>query len=356
MSKIISMFVALILSAVMASTATAATWKPFFRGINSPAELADKVEASLTKNPKGTSMLDPERCKRDGSCATPLNYFEALKQVDPGAHLTSVTQVPGFLRTLQVIDAPAGEYWISCLRPSGRGTYRAVLHCLSRSFKPGEKAWIDPKTNKILFASDCTNPVEKPVKDECVYIPFPTLPPNTVVRFAAVGPADIRKDDDCLAVKAAGDTEFERWWADKCASEYCDFSAPAAVVGQRILVIGSYEPKPGEHILRLPKYFAEKGSLFVTLLCIENTKMAWPELPKEGYTPAERDEYAKLREEWIAGHSDTIGVRWNDYRVTQSGRREARVFYTKADVPPGLSASQSELYWHWGEWARMQAR
>ncbi|MFA5998267.1 MAG: hypothetical protein WC814_02680 [Candidatus Paceibacterota bacterium] len=349
MSKIIAVLALAIATLAVPVASVAATWKPFFRGINNPAELEGKIEASLAKNPKGTSMLDPERCKRDGSCATPLNYLEALKQVDPGAHLTSVAQVPGFLRTLQVIDAPVGEYWISCLKPSGRGTYRAVLHCLSRSFKKGEKAWVDPKTNKIVFASDCTNPVEKPVKEECVYIPFITKSVNTVVRFAAVGPADIRKDDDCLAVKAAGDTEFERWWADKCASVYCDFSAPAAVVGQRILVIGSYEPKPGEHILRLPKYFAEKGSLFVTLLCIENTKMTWPELPNQS---ASREQIA----EWIAGHSDTIGVRWHDYRVTQSGRREARVFYTKADVPPGLSVSQSELYWHWGEWARMQAR
>ena len=352
MKKFVSMFAALVLGValVVPVAVQAAVGEPFLRGVKNPADLAGRIEKSLLQNPEGTSKLAPRR-------ASPIHYLQALREVNPGAHLTDVAQVPDFLRTLKVVDAPPGEYWISCLKPSGGGTHQVVLHCLSRSFKPGEKAWVDPKTNIIVFASDCTNVVEKPapLKGECVYIPFTTKSFNKVVRFAAVGPTDIKKDDDCLAVKAAGDTEFERWWADKCASVHCDFSAPAAVVKQRILIAGSYEPKPGEHVLRLPKYFAEKGSLFVTLLCIENTKMPWPEFPKEGYTLAERNEYAKLREEWIVGHSDTIGVRWHDYRVVHE-RKEARVYYSQPDVPFGLSSSQSNLYWHWGDWARMQEK
>ncbi len=328
MKFIIAVLALAIAALAVPMVAQAAVGKPFLHGVTSPADLANKIQQSLYQNPKGTSMLNPARCKKDGSCASPIHYLQALQKVNPGAHLTDVSQLPDFLLALKVVDAPAGEYWISCLKPSGQGTYQVVLHCLSRTFKKGEKAWVDPKTNRIVFASDCTNVVEKPVppKDGCVYIPFTTKSVNTVVRFAAVGPADISKDDDCLAVKAAGDTEFERWWVDTCASADCDFSEPASVVGQQIRVIGSYEPKPGEHVLRLPKYFAEIGSLFVTLLCVEDR---------------------------VAGHSDTIGVRGHYYRV-QSGRTEARVYYSRADVPRGLTSSQSNLYWHWGDWARMQ--
>ncbi|MBI2025680.1 hypothetical protein HYT04_02760, partial [Candidatus Kaiserbacteria bacterium] len=179
MKKLVSMFAALILGAAAAvpMVANAAVGKPFLHGVNSPSELAGKIEASLAKDPSGKTMLDSARCKKDGSCASPIHYLQALQKVNPGAHLTGVAQVPDFLRALKVVDAPAGEYWISCLKPSGKSTFQVEIHCLSRSFKAGEKAWVDPKTNVIVFASDCTNVVEKPAppKQACVEIHFTTL-------------------------------------------------------------------------------------------------------------------------------------------------------------------------------------
>lgn len=360
MSKIIAML-ALAMALVVPTAASAATWKPFLHGVNSPAELAGKIEASLAQNPKGTSMLDPARCKKDGSCATPLNYLEALSQVNPGAHLTGVAQVPDFLRTLKVIDAPTGEYWLACLRPSGQGAYKAAVHCLSRSFKKGEKAWIDAKSGVIVFASDCTNVVEKPVpkKSECVEIHFTTKPGDTIVRFGLLGPADVK--DDCIGVKKAGETEFEHWWKDECFVKGCDFSADAAVVGQPVRLIGSYVPIPGKHVLRLPALVAENQSKYVTVLCLERSAPGDP--PKEPPKPVEgtsreiykpaydaymawRVEYEAWRNKWLVTHSDGMGIRPHTYQQTPSGIKTATVYYTQAEIPAGAP----QLYIPWGEW------
>ena len=396
MKKFISMFAALILGAVTIFAVNAApVGNPFLKGVNSPSELAGKIEASLAKDPKGTTMLDAARCKKDGSCARPLDYLMTLQQSDPDARLTDVAQVPVFLRTLRVTDAPTGEYWISCLKPTGKGAYEPVLHCLSRSFKPGEKAWVNPKSGRIVFASDCTNPIEKPVppKQACAEVRFftkkddPQYGTDTAVRFAIVGPADVK--DDCIGVKRAGEEDFERWWTDECKNVHCEFAAPAAVVGQRVRLIGSYVPAPGEHVLRVPVSFTQKGSLYRVLICLDRTTMAWPELPKEyrsleallataprrpvrGDDPvaylaaygewrityiewrnsaiAKINDYAKKREQWIVGHSDTIGVRWHDYQPSKSGIKTATVYYDKAEIPSG----EPQLYIPWGEWEKMQ--
>ena len=333
----------------------AAVGNPFLKGLNSPTELASKMEVSLAKNPKGTSIIDLERCKRDGSCATPENYLEMFRKSDPEARLIEVAQVPDFLRTLEVEDAPTGEYWISCLKPYGKSTYKPVLHCLSRSFKKDEKAWVDPRTKRIVLASDCTNPVEKAVpkkssKEACVEIRFFTKEEDTAVRFALLGPADVA--DACIGVKRAGEEEFEPWWKDSCESMHCDFSADVAIVGQPVRLKGSYSTTmPGEHILRLPALVAEK-SKYTTVLCLERGAAAWPDLPKGQISFAQGVEYGEQRQEWINNHSDGMGVRWFDYLRTKSGIKRATVYYTKPEIPNGAP----QLYWPWGEWELQQAR
>lgn len=347
MKKFISMFAALVLSAVMVSAATAATWKPFLHGVTSPADLANKIQASLVKDRTGKSMIDPERCKRDGSCATPLNYLEALQKVNSGAHLKNVNEIHDFLRTLQVIDAPVGKYWISCLKPDGAG-YKAEIHCLERSFKKGEKAWIDPKTNVIVFASDCTNVVEKPVspKQVCAEIYFFARTGDTVVRHTPMGSPAF--EDDCFAIKKVGETEFRSPWRDDCASVHCTFAANEAHLNKKAWKLASYELVPGEYVVRVPVSFA-KSSEYVMAFCIERTKMPWPEFPPTGYTLEQRNEYAKQRDEWIAGHSDVVYVWQNAYRVGNDGVPRARIYYTESEV----SATETvKMYWRWGVWFR----
>ncbi|MFA6519857.1 MAG: hypothetical protein WCT41_03505 [Candidatus Paceibacterota bacterium] len=372
MSNIIAML-ALAMALAVPTAASAATWKAFLHGVKTPAELADKVQVSLVKDPKGNSIIDPARCKQDGSCAAPKDYFEMFKISDPEARLTDVMQVPAFLRTLKVEPAPAGEYWISCLKPSGGGTFKPVLHCLSRFFKAGEQAWVDPITKRIVLASDCTNPVEKPVppKRACVEILVPTKPGDTIFRFGLIGPAAVKEDDDCLGLKRVGEVEFERWWKDECAVTGCDFSADARVIGQPVQIFGSIKlEKPGEYVLRLPAYVAEKGSLYVTVLCLERSAPGDPpkEPPKpiqgsdrETYTKtyntymAWRVEYETWRNIWLISHSDGMGVRWGDYRSTPSApeTKMAIVYYTKAEAIAKTPAGMSLKYIPWGEWVTM---
>ena len=99
---------------------------------------------------------------------------------------------------------------------------------------------------------------------------------------------------------------------------------------------------------------AEKGSLYVTLLCLDRVKMPWPEKPSGAYTATDVERYAEGRGKWIVGHSDTAGVRWHDYREV-SDRKEAVVYYSASEVPVGLTSSQADLQWHWGRWSK-QAR
>ena len=347
--KVIVLIAALLLGAMTISTANAASaGKPFLRGVFSSADLANRIEVSLIKNPRGTSIIDPDRCKEDGSCASPQNYLLMFQISDPQAHLTDVAQVPNLLRALRVAEAPSGEYWLACLKPMGDGTYKSVLHCVSRSFKPGEKVWTDPKTGRIVLASDCTNPVEKPVPSKaCVEINFETKPGDTVVRFALLGPQDV--SDDCVGVKRSGEIEFDamHWWVDECATRYCDFSADASVVGQPVRLMGSYVPQPGKHVLRLSAIVSRKSSQYVTVLCLERSTMTFPQLPDGKVSLAQITEYSKNRQEWIISHSDGMGVRWRDYLLDDSGaKKSARVYYTKAEIPKG----KPQLYIPWGEW------
>ncbi len=357
------MIAALVLGAVSASMAWAApVGKPFMKGVINPTDLANRIEVALAKDHTGTHMLDPEYCAKSGSCASPRDYLEMFQESDPKAGITDVSQIPAFLKSLKVEDAPSGEYWLACLKPLGKG-YKPILHCVSRRFKPGEKVWIDTKTRRIVLASDCTNPVEKEVPPQaCVLIRFFTKPGDTVVRFALLGPKDV--GNECLGLRRAGEAdEFEHWWNDECAVKGCDFSEDARVVGQPVRVMGSYVPGPGEHTLRLPAEVAKKSSLFRVVLCLERGNPGPPPYAEErpssdmdsstyeiayGKYMAYLEKYEKWRNEWIAAHSDGIGVRWFDYRIrSRSDTRTAIVWYAREEIPSG----EPELYWPWGVWA-----
>ncbi len=362
MSKIISSIVALILGAalVIPMSATAATGKAFMHGIQNPEQLAKMMEASLIKDSIGKSLLDPTKCDGDGSCGSVFTFLEGLQKHPAGKHLTDVAQVPGFLRTLKEKDAPSGEYWISCLKSStpvkvaSKGTYHVVMHCLSRTFKKGWKVWVDPKTDLIVFDQFCTNPVEKPVSPKmvCAEILFFARAGDTVARNAVGGGTAF--GDDCFAIKKVGDAEFRAPWKDSCASEHCTFAASEAFLHKKMWMLASYELEPGQYILRVPASFAEKNSPYVTILCLERTKMSWPEKPTMEYTHAQRgeyiaqrDEYIKQRDEWIAGHSDSVNVWWNAYHVGSDGVPRATIYYTEAEVPV---AETPKMYWRWGVW------
>ncbi len=317
-AKVAALIAALLVAPSLGTHAQAApVGNPFLRGLKNPSELAAKVEASLKADPTGQGIIDPARCRRDGSCATPQDYLLMIEQADPGAHLTFVEQLPDFFRSLKMVQAPRGEYWMACLKVSPGRKFSPVLHCLSRNFKKGEQAWVDAATHVIVLAEDCTNPVEKPVPPVCAYVEFYTARPDTVVRFALLGPRPVL--DDCIGVKRAGEQQFETWWRDECASAYCSFEEDAAVVGEPVQLIGSYVPKPGWHVLRVPLFLATEASAdYRVVLCLDRS----------------------------GEHSDGVGVQWFDYRARYNNPT-AIVWYSPELVPH----KEPPLAWTFGDWA-----
>jgi hypothetical protein len=334
----------------------AAPWgNPYWRGYASPGQLADAVEASLAKDPSGTAVVNPERCKRDGSCATADDYLVTLRESQPEARsrLSSVADLPAYLRSLVSVEAPKGKYWMAMLKfsSSAKTHWRPVLHGLVRHFKPGEHAWMDPATKRLVFAEDCTNPIEKPeVPEPCVEIHFFTKPGDTGVRFKEYGPTDLADEKECTpALKRAGEQDFEYPWEDECPSQWCTFKDIDARVPEKGWRMGSYRPAAGEHVLRLPRKVAEKDSPYRVVFCIERTDVADPMvgLPSlEAMSHAygfivgvgaydrhlfEYNEQARLwnarAEAWNALHSCGMGVQWSDYLPRNDGRKVATIYY-----------------------------
>ena len=168
---LLAAIVLLLLAAVTAHAAPVG--ESFLRDVGSPQELAKRIDDAVKKDSAGASLIDPKLChkKHQKSCAKPRDYLEMFQQADPSANLTEVKQVSEYLRKLEIAPAPTGEYTISCLIPSGKkDMYKPKLACLHRYFKKGEKAWVDKKSGRVVLASDCTNPVEKP------FVPVPVMP------------------------------------------------------------------------------------------------------------------------------------------------------------------------------------
>lgn len=378
MKRFLSLIAALILGAALvvpdiaeaaARRAPTPAGEPFLRGIKNPEELAQKIEASVAKDSTGNSKIDPDQCDRNGSCATPGNYLRTLQKVDPGAHLKHVSELPAFLRKLKRVEPPKGEYWMSCLKRTDRsttarrhGTFREEIHCIARAFKPGEGAWIDPVTNVLIFAEDCTNVIEKAVAiplAECAYLVHFTQDTEVALRQAIVGPKPV--NDPCLAILRAGETEWQYFWKDECYELGCDFYEPARVVGQPVQLVNSYIPRPGRHIIRVPKWMIAKDSLYRVLLCIDHALPLHPFVYYQGSEEGYHAAHHQWAESYRDTKSDTTGVRWHDYVVRpltgvpglQSKEASvAWVYYSQSEHAGMLSQRVNEppLYWTFRYW------
>lgn len=212
MKRFIILLVSLAMLAQTASMAYAApVGNPFLRGMDNPTELANVVESGLRRDPSGTRQLDPAQCRRNGSCASANDYLHTLWAYNSGlrARVPNVAALSAYLRSLKERDAPAGRYWMACLKAT-RGVYHPVTDCLVRSFHRGEKAWVDPVTGKVVFARDCTNLVGRPDAPR---------PPCYIVPFDYRGQRDIRWDAGRARVKAhltISAEEYQRLQGDRC--------------------------------------------------------------------------------------------------------------------------------------------
>jgi hypothetical protein len=162
-------------AAGFSTSASAAVGNPFLRFPDhkgSPERIAAAIEASLPRDKTGygRAIIDPALCRQNGSCSTAEDYVDQLQVADPDGAPKEASLLPAFFRSLvEVETSPNDVYWMSCLVSDGHGGWTPKAKCLKRNFLPGEKAYMDPKTHKIIVAGDCSNPIEFKVED-CLYI------------------------------------------------------------------------------------------------------------------------------------------------------------------------------------------
>lgn len=300
--------------------------KAFFKGVENPQKLAVMVEQALIGDPTGKSMINTDACRKTASCASPADYLKTLQKSDPDAHLSSLSDLPSYLRSLRMEEAPAGKYWMACLRHSRTSPtgYEPLLHCLARAFKPGEKVWINPQTKRIVLAADCTNPVEKPevpvVKNPCVYEPI-YMKVGDSVRFKQYGPKNA-SSHECTALKRAGESDYESPFVERCPQdEHCDFSVPDADLGEVGFEQGSFTATvSGYQVFRLPPEFAEEKEGYIMVFCLE----------REG------------------AHSCGMDVRWFDF-VPDSGTKAATIYGDASQAGPAKDV-RGRPTWLWWKW------
>lgn len=202
----------------------AAVGNTFDPGSPNPRALKVKILASLAADSKGNRPVSVNH-------ASPKQFLEMLKLSDPDAkNLNAVADLPAYLDSLEVVDAPEGRHWMACLKPEGKG-YTAVWDCLAREFHKGEKAWMNPVTKKIVFARDCANPVGVPdaPEEECVTQIY-DLRKGDELHWAWLGDEAL-PDSKCTALLKAGEDEWSNLLVDECPREKCDFRRAAHDLG-----------------------------------------------------------------------------------------------------------------------------
>lgn len=332
---------------------------PFLKGVSSPQQLADIIEQQLKDDATGTVMIDPRRCKEvDGSCAAPIDYLEMFKVDDPAAGLTSVKQLPAYLRKLEIRDAPKGRYWMACLKQTrtSRTGWEALHNCIARAAKPGEKFWVNPETGRPVLAEDCTNPIGQLEQiADCAYIVFYARKGDTAVRFMETGPQPIEDAQCAPALKRPGERDFESAYVEECPEWSCDMDRVARYHGTVRQRSGSVALIPGEYVLRVPKWVTEeKNAAYRFFFCIERWLGPAPLVPQ--YTSdyvgnlARSVVYRLQYDRWNATHSCSIGVRWFDYLGKP---KVATIRYDQAEARRAgtrtVTGEPSVLWWHWEE-------
>ncbi len=134
----------------------ATAWLPLSRAgaVRTPQALATLIERSLKADPSGNGQIS-------GTNMTPAMYLVALRAA--GQTVEGVGALPMFLRGLVEKPMPTGVK----IRMS-RVKYSAGSDCVerfeldakvghARAAHPGENAWVDPNTGRIVMAQDCTN-------------------------------------------------------------------------------------------------------------------------------------------------------------------------------------------------------
>lgn len=404
MSKIISMFAALVLSATVSNVANAQVTPSTFKSLQPFKQFARGAGEGIAYEYKARTKAQFVALLRNKQLAKKEMRVACDVLVRQMMEAHSGLPFEGCEGAAAAIENDKNFSVVACRNEMFlRGNFLAVTNEEGSAFGVWHRRCLQNEQvlvykNQPLISLTCLNvaiPVfipSPPPKNACAEIRFFARAGDTVARNAVGG--GVAFQDDCFAIKKVGDAEFRAPWKDSCASEHCTFAASEAFLHKKMWMLASYELEEGEYVLRVPASFSEKNSPYVTILCLERTKMPWPEFPKDveakakevlankpqepvrGTNPdAYAAEYAKYvvayqkwrdtyaawysenkkliadyterRDQWNEGHSDSVNVWPNAYRVGSDGVPRATIYYSEAEVP---AIEPVKMYWRWGVW------
>lgn len=183
-------------------------------GVGTTEQLAAKITRALAVDPNGNRKLE-------GCYATPLHFLIAFQEADPDAGLTSVSQLPGYVRGLVATEVDRTvEYQSSCIHDKPNGGTTVVMGCVTREVRHGEVIYSNPTTGKRVMWGGCANPGFAPSMDvvvqaeRCIEVRFPSMGRAIPVRGAYIGPRAL--PGRCHALLLAGETERRHDMPEEC--------------------------------------------------------------------------------------------------------------------------------------------
>lgn len=313
-----------------AGSASAGQYKGYYYGAQTPTEIAVLVERSLAIDPTGRTMLDAAKCRRDGSCAAPINYVESFRAHDPRGNVT-LENLGAYLRKLRIDCTVSGEYQMDRIILRSGTLGQTDVNGMSRAFLRNECAWVNPDTGRPVLAQNCANPVGLEVGLVCVYVNIESRNP---AEFAVIWARYEEEDDPCFAYRRVSrlyepDSPRALWHTvpNGCVGRPCDFTATNRALGRQQVAQGEIPlDSPGLYQIRL-----SPDELLA--LCV------------------------KLRDGTIIRSSFASGVRWEqDYRLI-GGEHHARVYYESDEVDAdGLTLNGPRGLTFWASDRQAEAR
>lgn len=228
----------------------------------SAQEYAARFQKALAVNAEGRSAVDGPNCGL--TCATPEDVLNMLQRADPAANLTSVSELPAYIASLVVHNAPPGEWMMACKGGDGGVDAAPVWNCMSRAFHKDEKCLENPKTHRCVFAFDCGNVVGIQIEfADCLELHVGLKPGDEIHGGASSLPQGL-----CApSILKTGADAHGSPLLDECPRVQCDFSGPSAFLRRHIGPWFSWRSQAaGDNVIRLPREFFNQGGVLV--LCV----------------------------------------------------------------------------------------
>lgn len=146
-------------------------YKGFWYGLASQEDLVKLIDDAYARDPSGLKKISETKCAADGSCASLMNFLEAFRAYDPNSGLTSVADLPAYVRKLVLDCTIKGRFMMADIylpRLSGMGV--TETNRMSRFIKDNECVLKNPDTGRPVVALWCGNPVGKQVAPPPCYI------------------------------------------------------------------------------------------------------------------------------------------------------------------------------------------